>query len=96
MILEIQLSSFYARGDERRFFQGLKEIAAIKSVQGIGQILILTINASHLGNESMRELMALLWRYQIPLSPLRSFTSMRRFSWLNNPDGYWYQNLFLA
>ena len=94
MILQIELSSFYSRGDERRLFMGFKEIAAIRGVQGIGGDLLLDIDVARMNKEAMRELLALLWRYEIPLAPLRAFAEKKKFIWLNDPEGYWYNAMF--
>jgi hypothetical protein len=94
VILQITLSSFYSRGDERRLFQGFKEIPAIRNIQGVGRDLLLDIEIAALGREAMRELIALLWRYQIPLAPLRVFAEKKKFDWLNDAHGYWYASMF--
>lgn len=96
MILQIALSSFYSRGDERRLFQGFKEIAAIRSVKGAGRDLLLDIEIAALDKEAMRELLALLWRYEIPLTPLRAFAEKKKFDWLKDSQGYWYSTMFKA
>jgi hypothetical protein len=94
VILQISLSSFYSQGDERRLFQGFKEIAAIRSVQGVGRDLLLDIEVAALNKEAMRELLALLWRYEIPLSPLRVFAEKKKYAWLNDSQGYWHSAMF--
>ena len=94
MILKITLSSFYSRGDERRLFLGFKEISAIRSVQGVGRDLLLDIEVATLSKEAMRELLALLWRYGIPLAPLRAFAEKKKFNWLNDTQGYWHSAMF--
>ena len=96
MILQIALDSFYSRGDERRLFLGFKEITAIRSVQGIGKDLLLDVEVNALSKEGMRELLALLWRYGISLTPLRTFAEKKRFSWLNDSQGYWHTAMFKA
>jgi hypothetical protein len=94
VILKIALTSFYSRGDERRLFLGFKEIPAIRSVQGAGRDLLLDIEVAALGKEAMRELLALLWRYGMPLAPLRTFAEKKKFSWLNDTQGYWHSAMF--
>ena len=94
MIVKIALSSFYSRGDERRLFQGFSEIPAIRGVQGVGRDLLLNIEISSLNKDGMRELLALLWRYNIPLAPLRPIAEKKKFAWLNDAQGYWHRNLF--
>ncbi len=75
-------------------FQGFKEISAIQSVQGVGRDLLLDIKISALGKEAMRELLALLWRYGVPLESLRPFAEKKRFDWLNDRQGYWHSAMF--
>ncbi|GKT19449.1 hypothetical protein AVHY2522_22505 [Acidovorax sp. SUPP2522] len=94
MILQIALGSFYSRGDERRLFQGLEEITAIRSVKGVGRDLLIDVSIAALNKEAMRELVALLWRYEIPLAPLRAFAEKKKFEWLNDSQGYWYSAMF--
>jgi hypothetical protein len=94
MILKVELGTFYSRGDERRLFQGFKEIAAIREVKGVGRDLMLDIQLSSLSSEALRELLALLWRYGIPLAPLRAFAEKKKFSWLNDARGYWHSDMF--
>jgi hypothetical protein len=94
MILKITLNSFYSRGDERRLFLGFKEITAIRSVHGVGSDLLLDVEVAALSKEAMRELLALLWRYGIPLIPLRTFAEKKKFSWLNDAQGYWHSAMF--
>jgi hypothetical protein len=96
MILEIALGSFYSRGDERRLFVGFKEISAIRSVKGVHRDLLLDIEVAALNKEAMRELLALLRRYEIPLAPLRVFAKKNKFAWLNDEQGYWHNEMFKA
>lgn len=94
MDIEIALGCFYSQGDERRFFQGLKEIKAIKNIEGVGVNLIIGIEMRLLTKDALKELIALLWRYGIPLSPLYLLAERKKFAWLNDERGYWYKSLF--
>lgn len=94
MILKIALGSFYSRGDEKRLFQGFGEIAAIRDIKGVGRDLLLSINIAALSKEQMRELLALLWRYDLPLAPLRVLSEKKKFDWLNDSQGYWHEAMF--
>jgi len=95
MQLEIGLTTFYSMGDERRFFQGLKDISAIKDIRGVGRELILQLDIRSLNKEMMRELIALLWRYGVSLSPLKALAiNNKRFAWLHDDRCYWYKNMF--
>jgi hypothetical protein len=94
MIIQIQLCSFYSAGDERRLFEGFKELEAIQNVKGVRRDLLLDVRLGQLNTEAMRELIALLWRYGISLQPLRVFAEKKKFDWLNNTQGYWYKSMF--
>ncbi len=94
MDVEIALGCFYSQGDERRLFQGLNEIKAIRSVKGVGVNLIISLEMRLLSKDALRELMALLWRYGIPLAPFYFLAERKKFAWLNDERGYWYKSLF--
>jgi hypothetical protein len=95
MQIEIQLPAFYSPGDERRLFQGFKEIDCIKRVEGIGRGLNLDITLNCLSKEKLFELIALLWRYQIDVSPLRSLAEKnKKFAWLAGTHFYWHASMF--
>jgi len=94
MILEISLGKFYSCGDERRLFQGLKEISAIRGVKGVGRVLLLDTDVELLDNEEMRGLIGLLCRYGISLTPLQVFAKMKKFAWLLDPAKFWHKNMF--
>jgi hypothetical protein len=95
MQVEIKLKAFYSPGDERRLFQGFNEIDCINQVEGVGRGLILDISLSRLSKEKLFELIALLWRYQIDVRPLRSLTEKnKRFAWLAETHFYWHAGMF--
>ncbi len=94
MILRLRLTNFLSQSDERRLFQGLKEIPAIRSVHGVRPDVLLVIEMSALNKGAMRELLALLTRFEVPLMPLRVFAEKRKFDWLNDPQGRWHSAMF--
>ena len=95
MQIEIQLTTFYSHGDERRFFQGLNEVDCINNVRGVGRGLVFDVNLSRLGREKVFELIALLWRYQIDLTPLRVLAeNNKKFTWLSEAKFYWHASMY--
>jgi hypothetical protein len=94
MNIKIDLVTFYSKGDESRFFHGLKDISAITGMTGVHRSLILKIDARILNNEMLRELIALLWRYSIALHPLRTLCKKKKFEWISDKKFYWHQNMF--
>lgn len=94
MQLEIGLTTFYSKGDEQRFFQGLTDISAIKEIRGIGKELVVQLDTRSLSKEALRELIAVLWRYGISLYPLRVLAENRKFAWIAEEKFYWHKNMF--
>ena len=93
MHIEIRLTAFFSHGDERRFFEGLRELDCIKDFKGVGRGLVLNVELNRLSKERVFELMALLWRYEIDLSPMRELSKKEKFSWILRPDFYWHERL---
>jgi len=94
MKITIDLTSFCSPGDEQRFFRGLNENPAVSAIQGIGRKLELTIVLKRLNRDSLHDLIALLWRYGIPLSPLAGLSEKPAFLWLNDERSYWHQSMY--
>ena len=96
MKFTIDLQPFYSKGDENRFFQGLKENRAVLSFRGVGSQLILDVSLKLLGRDSLWEIIALLWRYGVPLAPLAPLSEKPRFGWLNQHHFFWHSDMFRA
>jgi hypothetical protein len=94
MKLTIDLATFYSMGDERRFFQGLNDNPAISDIKGIGRQLECDLMLRNLNRDSLRDLMALLWRYGISLKPISVLSERKKFEWLNDERGYWHRSMF--
>ena len=71
MKIIIQLTCFYSQTDEDRFFLGLNSIDSINNIKGIHSSLIFDLNIKTLKKYELRELIALLYRYNISLVPLK-------------------------
>ncbi len=94
MKLQIELPKFYTEKDESRFFMALREISALKSIQGVGRSLIIDFDLRGLGRDSLFELIGILTRYQINLKPLGTLAERSKFSWLKDKRWYWYGGMF--
>lgn len=93
MKLMIDLNSFYSAGDEHRFFQGLDDNAAVSGYRGIARQLEVSIVLKRLNRDTLRELIALLYRYQIPLIPLAPLAKSTRFAWVEDERWYWHHSM---
>lgn len=95
MKFEIALGEFYSDGDERRFFQGLKDVPAVKNINGLDRGLVVNLDLRQLNNDSVRELIALLWRYELSLISFRVLAEKhKKFSWLYDAKWYWHKRMF--
>jgi hypothetical protein len=95
MDFEIDLPSFLSRNDELRFFQGLKDLAAIREFRVSGERLLLRTEIRFLTRTVAREFIALLTRYQVSLGPLQCLSvTNKKFAWLADPEEYWHQSMF--
>jgi hypothetical protein len=95
MDVEIELPSFLTAGDEQRFFQGLKDLTAIREFHMNNGRLILRMEIRFLTKKASREFIALLSRYQVSLVPLRCLAATnRKFAWLAERHEYWHQSMF--
>lgn len=95
MQFELNMPQFYSSGDERRFFQGLKELPPVKEFHRLRGRLIIRVEPRFLGKAMLCELIALLWRYEISLAPFCSIAiSNKKFGWLNDAQCYWYESMF--
>ena len=95
MEVEIDLPSFLTAGDEQRFFQGLKDLTAIREFQMNNGRLMLRLEIRFLTKKASREFIALLTRYQVSLVPLSCLSATnKKFTWLAGPHEYWHRSMF--
>ena len=95
MDVEIELPSFLTAGDEQRFFQGLRDLTAIREFHINNGQLMLRMEIRFLTKKASREFIALLTRYQVSLAPLRCLAvTNKKFAWLADRHEYWHQSVF--
>lgn len=95
MDFEIDLPSFLSNGDELRFYQGLKDLAAVREFRVSEGRLLLRMEIRFLTRTVSRDFIALLTRYQVPLAPLKCLSETnKKFAWLADPGEYWHQSMF--
>ncbi|CAG2132287.1 Uncharacterised protein [Ralstonia mannitolilytica] len=54
----------------------------------------LVMRSRHISETALRDLLALFWRYQIPMEQLAQFESERNTSWFRAPHMYWHNRVF--
>ena len=88
-------SPYFSYLDEEQFFQGLENLPTVESFSGTpeGLDLVLRLPADE---ADVRDLLALLKRYDVCMAPLRKLIENDHGAWLRNHDAYWYDSLYGA
>jgi hypothetical protein len=92
--LKIESLVFYSNLDEGQFFSWLQALNCVKSVNGVGRTVGVVIDRSLVDEESLRELLAVFFRYGVPMSQLGVFESSENRQWFRNREAYWYRHVF--
>ena len=54
----------------------------------------LLLRSKHLSSSALRDLIALLWRYRVPMQQLAVFLTPRNRSWFADSQMYWHAKVF--
>lgn len=94
IILTCKKVTFYARKDEDAFFEWIKKIDCIDSTSAAGDELYLHIACVDLHDHDLRDLLALFYRYKIDMRQLKIFLNEENKRWFDEPQKYWYKEVF--
>lgn len=95
MRFDIGLPDFLSKMDEERFFQAFRELVAIREFKIMDGGLALWIDMRYLNKSATCELIALMARYSLPLSPVGVFFNRSKgFYWLRDERRYWFKSMF--
>jgi hypothetical protein len=93
MKLVIREGWYYSQGDEDAFFGRLKSLPCVTSIRGKPDGLHLTLRAP--SEWQLRELIALLFRYGLDMTPLAALKTDRNQRWFfQNRQAYWHAKVF--
>jgi hypothetical protein len=92
--LLIHEGTYYSPLDEDAFFRWLGSIAGVRKVTGTPEGLLVSLRTRNLSEPALRDLIAIHWRYKLPMRDLREFKSAKNESWFCNPIGYWFDAVF--
>eukprot|EP01031_Cornospumella_fuschlensis_P006219 gene6219-7729_t len=93
MILE---GTYYAPQDETHFFGWLQGIPGITRVVGTPHGLRVTLRSLRLSESSLRALIALHWRYRLPMRDLAVFQNASNEKWFAATSTFWHKAVFGA
>lgn len=85
---------FYCQLDEDHFFKWLHEVEGVKEVRGHLADLTLYLSVPTLSDSALGDLIGLLYRYEVPMSVLRSQLTPKNEHWFKDPEKYWYEMIF--
>lgn len=84
---------FYCQLDEDHF-KWLQEIDGVKEVRGHRTDLTIYLSVPVLSDSALRDLIGLLYRYDVQMSVLRSQLTAQNEHWFKDPEKYWYEKIF--
>ena len=92
--LLIHESTYYAQLDEDAFYRWLGAIAGVRKIEGTPNGLQVTFRSSTLSESALRDLVALHWRYRLPMRDLAQFQTAKNEAWFTSRDAYWHEGVF--
>ena len=81
---------FGSQLDEHHLFTWAREISAVVGWEQDA----LVIRSRRLSEEALRDLLALFWRYEIPMGQLAQFRNIKNEHWFAAPKMYWHKRVF--
>jgi hypothetical protein len=81
---------FGSQLDEKHLFEWAREISCV-----IGwEQDTLVIQSRRVSEAALRDLLALFWRYNIPMEQLAQFRNSNNEAWFASPKMYWHKKVF--
>lgn len=89
-MIELRAESvrYYSQQDEDSFFYRLKALPEVRDIYGSGRCLYIKCDTS-LADDSLRELVAIFFRYHVDTAQLDVFATNENKHWFMNPGSYW-------
>ena len=82
--------TFGSQLDERHLFEWAMQIPGVLRWEQD----VLVVKSSNISQASLRDLLALFSRYQIPMQQLAQFRNARNEVWFAAPQMYWHKTVF--
>lgn len=76
--------------DEKHLFTWAEELSCFERWDSDTMVL----RTGDISEEELRELLALFWRYRIPMRQLAQFETDSNRHWFSSPTTYWYGQVF--
>lgn len=85
---------FYSQGDETAYFEWVSKIKGVSKWEGVGDEVHLYLPKSTISQKSLRELVALFYRYDIDMHQLKQFADERNHRWFGDKAKVWHDKVF--
>ncbi len=93
---------WFSQLDEELFFHGLKQLRGVKSIsvlpgkplQGVPNQVELQLEENTLDDDSLRNLIGLMFRYSTEMQSLSGLCTDENKSWFRDENKFWYEAIF--
>jgi len=85
---------FFSPCDENSFFSWARSIPVVEDVYGELDEIVISLASAETTDEALRELIALLHRYDIDMGQLSAFETKENSHWFRSPIKFWHQRVF--
>jgi hypothetical protein len=86
--------TYYSQSDEAAFFSWLQSVPGVVRTVGTAEGLVVTLRSRRLSQSALRELLALHFRYDLPMQALAQFETAENRSWFRSAQAYWHAKVF--
>jgi hypothetical protein len=81
---------YFSYFDEKSFFEWAQSIPCISSVDGG----FLHIKSKRLSEQNLRDLIAIMYRYKLPMQQLQKFCNSSNEHWFKSSKMFWFKPVF--
>lgn len=92
-VLVCRKTRFYSQIDENAFFTMLKSIKAVRSIEGHGADILVSVS-SRISDASLRELLGVFFRFRVNMRQLAKFETQKNRAWFRREEAYWFRRVF--
>ena len=88
--IDTKPTRFYSQLDEDSFFSWAEKIECIVTIEA----LVISIDPTKVDDINLRDTIALLYRYGLPMRQLAKLVTKGNSHWFKNKEKYWYGAVF--
>ena len=85
---------FFSPEDEAAFFAWAARVPGVARVVGEGRSIVLVLRSQQPSEATLRELLALLYRYKVPMQELAGYETASNRGWFRDPKAFWHKKVF--